>query len=121
MSIPGTEVLVKARSKWMVHLDPPDHTQIRAVVNKAFTPGMVSSMSEGVRAIAERTWNAVSGARRASLWASLLFLMCSKPYFNSLAYRKEDHPQFGIWARTVAERTNKGLDLQTDIPMCNFP
>ena len=37
----------------MLNLDPPDHTRLRALVNKAFTPRMINQLESRVRTIAD--------------------------------------------------------------------
>jgi cytochrome P450 len=37
----------------MLFLDPPDHTRLRAMVNKAFTPPAIAALTPRIRAIAE--------------------------------------------------------------------
>ncbi|MBV8454891.1 MAG: cytochrome P450, partial [Deltaproteobacteria bacterium] len=36
---------------WMIETDPPDHTRLRRLVNKGFTPRMVSRLEPQIRAI----------------------------------------------------------------------
>ena len=38
----------------ILHLDPPEHTQLRLIVNKGFTPRMVERMADEVRSRARR-------------------------------------------------------------------
>jgi cytochrome P450 len=40
------------RTKGLLHSDPPDHTRLRALVTKAFTPRVVEAMQPRIRAIA---------------------------------------------------------------------
>jgi cytochrome P450 len=51
----------------ILHLDPPEHTQLRLVVNKGFTPRMVERMGDDVRAQATTLLDAVSGEDRWDL------------------------------------------------------
>jgi cytochrome P450 len=51
----------------ILHLDPPEHTQLRLVVNKGFTPRMVERMGDDVRARATALLDAVTGDERWDL------------------------------------------------------
>jgi cytochrome P450 len=39
---------------WMIETDPPDHSRLRKLVNKGFTPRMVSRLEPRIRAIAKQ-------------------------------------------------------------------
>ena len=39
------------QSRWMLYLDPPDHTRLRALVNRSFTAGTVARMRDRVQAL----------------------------------------------------------------------
>jgi cytochrome P450 len=41
------------RTKGLLHSDPPDHTRLRALVTRAFTPRTVEAMQPRIRAIAD--------------------------------------------------------------------
>ena len=45
--------LFKVLNRSMIALDPPDHTRLRALVGKAFTPRLVEQMRERIQAITE--------------------------------------------------------------------
>lgn len=36
---------------WLIHMDPPDHTRVRALVHKAFVPQVVESLRESIHQI----------------------------------------------------------------------
>jgi cytochrome P450 len=46
--LPGPEF-----SRHMLNVDPPDHTRLRRLVSRAFTPGRVAALEPAIRAIAE--------------------------------------------------------------------
>lgn len=37
--------LLESLSKWMLFCDPPEHTRLRTLFNKAFTPNIIGSMA----------------------------------------------------------------------------
>ena len=43
----GAGPLLDSLSKWILYLDPPDHTRIRSLVMRAFTPRAVSRLRDG--------------------------------------------------------------------------
>jgi cytochrome P450/uncharacterized OsmC-like protein len=46
--LPGPEF-----SRHMLNVDPPDHTRLRRLVSRAFTPGRVAALEPAIRAIAD--------------------------------------------------------------------
>src|SRR5579884_124649 len=48
----------------LLRLDPPDHTRLRALVNRAFTPGVVAGLRGRIETIAAGLLDAVEGAGR---------------------------------------------------------
>jgi cytochrome P450 len=52
------------RTKGLLHSDPPDHTRLRLLVTKAFTPRTVEAMQPRIRAIANELLNQVEPAGR---------------------------------------------------------
>ncbi len=52
------------RTKGLLHSDPPDHTRLRLLVTKAFTPRTVEAMQPRIRAIANELLNEVEPAGR---------------------------------------------------------
>ncbi len=55
----------------MLDIDPPDHTRLRALVSRAFTPRSVSRWDGRVQAIADRLLDAAAGQDRFDLIAAL--------------------------------------------------
>lgn len=47
--------------QWMILRDPPDHTRLRALVNKAFTPRMIEAVRPRIARIADALLDRVQG------------------------------------------------------------
>jgi cytochrome P450 len=57
----------------MLFRDPPDHTRLRALVSKAFTPRVVETLRPRVQAIVDRLLERVTGAGRMDVIADLAY------------------------------------------------
>jgi cytochrome P450 len=57
----------------MLFRDPPDHTRLRALVGKAFTPRVVETLRPRVEALVDGLLDRVAGARRMELIADLAY------------------------------------------------
>ena len=51
-------------SKWMLNVDPPDHTRLRRLVNAAFSPRMLKSLEPRIEQLVDRLLDDVCRARR---------------------------------------------------------
>jgi len=57
----------------MLFRDPPDHTRLRALVSKAFTPKVIENMRSHIQDIVNRLLDRVQGAGRMDVIADLAY------------------------------------------------
>src|SRR5262249_57635319 len=69
----GLDVVLDERVKSMIHMDPPDHTRLRGLVNKAFTPRAVEAMTGRIQAIVDELLNAVAPNRQMDVIRDLAY------------------------------------------------
>jgi cytochrome P450 len=55
--LPGPEF-----SRHMLNVDPPDHTRLRRLVSRAFTPGRIAALEPAIRGIADRLLDELDAA-----------------------------------------------------------
>src|SRR4029077_7586265 len=60
-----------AVSSWMLMIDPPDHTRLRGLVNKAFTPRVVENMRGLVQRLVDDMLAAVKKQGRMDIMSDL--------------------------------------------------
>lgn len=65
--------LLEMIRKWMLFKDPPDHTRIRQVVAKAFTPDAISHMAGRITAITHDLLAPLRDAKTFDLIADFAF------------------------------------------------
>lgn len=99
---------IDARSKLvpsMISLDPPDHTRLRGLVNRAFTPRQVAKMEDYVRATAHRLLDqATQGARTASfdLMSAFAAPLPTLVIGRMIGVPDEDFARFKNWSDRFA-------------------
>jgi cytochrome P450 len=103
--------LNRMMSKWMLLMDPPDHTRLRGLVHKAFTPRMVAQMRDRVQAIADGLLDRVQGQGQMDLMADFAYPLPVNVICALLGIPADDHRYFHHWSDAIA----RSLDL-TDVP-----
>ena len=86
----------------MLDIDPPDHTRLRALVSRAFTPRSVSRLNGRVQEIADRLLDAVVGHDRIDLIAALGYPLPVTVIAEMLGVPAEDMDRFEGWSNDIA-------------------
>jgi cytochrome P450 len=82
----------------MLNSDPPDHTRLRRLVSKAFTPRMVEQLRPRVQAIADALLDAVAGRGEMDLIDDYAFPLPITVIAEMLGIPAADRDQFRDWS-----------------------
>jgi cytochrome P450 len=87
-------------------LDPPDHTRLRRLVSKAFSPRVVKSLEPGIAELVDELLDKVAAAGQFEVIADLAYPLPVAVICRLLGVPIEDEPQFS-WASSLLAQ---GLD-----------
>jgi pimeloyl-[acyl-carrier protein] synthase len=90
----------------MLDRDPPDHTRLRGLVSKAFTPKTVERLRPEVQAIVDGLLDRVEGAGAMDLIEQFAYPIPVTVICRMLGVPVEDHERFKGWGLDIA----RGLD-----------
>ena len=100
----------------MLFRDPPDHTRLRALVSKAFTPRMVETMRDHIQEIVDRLLDRVQGAGRMDLMEDLAYPLPVTVICEMLGVPVDDHGSIRGWSADIARSLDAiGLPSDADI------
>ena len=87
----------------LLNIDPPDHTRIRGLVNKAFTPRRVAALRGRVEAIVEAQLDAVAKAGEFELVRDLAHPLPVIVIAELLGVPASDRERFRHWSNGVVQ------------------
>jgi cytochrome P450 len=99
---PGVATMVEL-SRWMLFRDPPDHTRLRGLVSKAFTPRALEAVRPRVVEIVNRLIDDVAGRDEVDLIAELALPLPVTVISELLGLPIEDQAQARAWAEAIAQ------------------
>jgi len=82
----------------LLNLDPPDHTRLRRLVSKAFTPRRAEEFRPRVQALTDRLLDDVARSGEADLIHDFAFPLPIYAICDLLGVPEEDHEDFLTWA-----------------------
>jgi cytochrome P450 len=87
-------------------LDPPDHTRLRGLVSKAFTPRVVELLRPRIQQIVDELLDAAAANDRMEVIEALAYPLPVQVISEMLGVPREDSEVFKGWSRVLAQ----GLD-----------
>jgi cytochrome P450 len=99
----------------ILNLDPPDHTRIRRLVSKAFTPKRVETLIPRVQELVDGMLAGVEPAGHMDVIADLAFPLPFAVISEMLGMPEADRDQLRGWSHTVV-KTLEPLTTTDDVP-----
>ena len=98
----GLGPLFRAHARMMLFSDPPDHTRLRSLVNKAFTPRVVEGLRPQIQQIVDDLLDSVQGNGRMDVIADLAYPLPVTVIAELLGVPLERREQFKHWSDHIA-------------------
>ena len=86
---------------WLIHMDPPDHTRVRALVHKAFVPQVVESLRASIQQIVNDLLDGLAEARAMDVMADFAYPLTASVIAELLGIRAEDRTRFRNWSDDI--------------------
>ena len=81
--------------------DPPDHTRLRGLISKAFTPRMIEQLRPRIQQVADELLDAVQGWNQMDLIADFAFPLPITIISEMLGIPVADRERFRTWSQTM--------------------
>lgn len=96
----------------MLNSDPPNHSRLRLLVQKAFTPQMVLQLESQIQHIADTLLDKVEHSHSMNLVNDYAFPLPIMVISEMLGIPHEDQNKFRVWSQAIIETPHTSEDLQ---------
>jgi cytochrome P450 len=100
-----------AINRHMLTLDPPDHTRLRNLIHKAFTPRMIRELEVRIREITNELIDGMVAKGEADFIADFAFPLPVTVIAELLGIPREDRDRFRWWSQTIIMGGTSGSNL----------
>jgi len=94
----------------VVMMDPPEHTEFRALIARGYTPRRVAEIEPQVRQFVRARLDAIAELGECDIVAELFRPVPSFVVAGYLGVPEADRPQFGSWTRGIVEGAAAGAE-----------
>ena len=112
----GAGPLLDSLSKWILYLDPPDHTRIRSLVMRAFTPRAVSRLRAVIQTMVDELVSELVSEldrqRQTDFLRDFAYPLPVQVICELLGVPVEDREEFKTWSSDLG----RGLQIMTATP-----
>jgi cytochrome P450 len=96
---------------YMLTVDPPEHTRLRNLVLRSFTPARIAALRPRLEAIAQELLAAVLASSAADLVADFCLIFPVTVISELLGVPRQDSDEFHAWSNTIVSPT-AGVDME---------
>jgi len=101
-------------TKVLLFLDPPDHTRIRSLASKAFTPNRVRQLRRRVEALVDELLDRAEERGSLELIADLAYPLPVSVICELLGVPAVDRDSFRRWSSDASRMLDRDIDLDED-------
>jgi pimeloyl-[acyl-carrier protein] synthase len=98
----GSGPVVDVYTKWMLFRDPPDHTRLRTLVSKAFTPRAIMNLRPRIQALVDELLDTVQPAGQMDIMDAIAYPLPVLVICEMLGVPAKDRDIFQAWSGDVA-------------------
>ena len=96
----------------MLDLDPPDHTRLRSLVHKAFTPGLVEQIRSRTQSVADELLERALSVGEMDLIRDFALPLPMTIITEILGVPAKDHDKFHSWSQAVVSLSSPNPTLR---------
>ncbi|GHO74156.1 cytochrome P450 [Ktedonobacter sp. SOSP1-85] len=89
---------IRALTRQMLFLDPPDHTRLRGLVSKAFTPRVVEAIRPHIQQLVDQLLDTIQAESQTDLIEHFAYPLPAIVIAELLGVPPEDRERFIIWS-----------------------
>jgi cytochrome P450 PksS len=97
----GADAAANMMTNNMLFVDPPDHTRLRGLVHKAFTPKIIENLRPRIQTIADDLLDQMGDSGETDLISSFAFPLPITVIAELLGIPSSDQNQFRDWIRAM--------------------
>ncbi len=111
---PSASPFARMMKKWMLFLDPPEHTRYRNGIKRGFAPSRIASLESTIVEISQRLVAELPDSGNAELVDDLAYPIPVSVICKLLGAPLEDLPLFKTWSAQLAASINSGDPAKFD-------
>jgi cytochrome P450 PksS len=100
----------------MLDLDPPDHTRLRALVQKVFTPRLVEQMRPRIQSLADGLLDGIGDRRHFDLIRDYALPIPTTVIAEMLGVPRNDQRRFHRWSQAMVSANSSAAGMLLIIP-----
>src|SRR6266700_8364981 len=112
VTIKTDDPLRRVLSRMMLFSEPPRHTRLRSLVNRAFTPRRIDGMRPRIQVIVDQLFERIGGRRDLDLIADLAYPLPVIVISEMLSLPRGDMDQFKRWSDDVIAYSAGAIDTE---------
>jgi cytochrome P450 len=101
--------LLRLLGQWAVFTDPPVHSRLRGLMNKAFTPRAIEGLRPGIQALVDRLIDPILGQREVELIGDFAYPLPATVIAALIGVPDPDLDRFKRWSDDLATFVGSSL------------
>jgi cytochrome P450 len=94
--------LARMFSLWLIFMDPPEHSRLRKLLNKGFSPAAIEALRPQIEDLVDRMLRPLKPSMEVDLLSEFAYPMPVSVISEMMGVPEALHGKFGDWSRAIA-------------------